>query len=315
MRAYIIRRLLMVPLILLVASLLAFVLIRLVPGDATVVRLGAAGSANPEARARFRHELGLDKPVPVQYLTWLAKAAHGDFGFSTASARSINRELRDATLTTLQLAVVAILFTVLIGVPVGAISAVKQGSWIDLLLRFCSILGLSVPNFWIATLVVLMPAYWWHWTPAKQWVSLSARPLEHVLLLLLPGLVISIGGAAYVARIVRSSMLDVLHSDHVRTARAKGLAERIVIYRHVFRGSVLVLLTVLGLQFGLILGGSILIEDIFGIPGLGHMVASAVLNHDYPAVQATTMVLVSGFLLVTLLVDISYAWADPRIRY
>lgn len=315
MRTYIIRRLLLFPVILIAASMMAFVLIRLVPGDATTVRLGAAGSANPAAKARFRHELGLDRPVPLQYITWLGKVAHGDFGFSVASNQSINPELRDAAETTLQLAIVAIVLTVLIGVPVGAISAIKPGTWIDFVLRFFSILGLSMPNFWIATLVVLMPAYWFQWTPAKQWVSFSSHPLEHLLLLFLPALVLAIGGAAYIARIVRSSMLDVLYGDHVRTARAKGLAERIVIYRHVFRNSLLVLITVVGLQFGLTLGGSILIEDIFGLPGIGHMVGAAVLNHDYPAVQATTVVLVAGFLLVMLIVDISYAWADPRIRY
>lgn len=315
MRTYILRRALLFPLILLGASMLAFAMIRLVPGDATTVRFGAAGAATPGAKARFRHELGLDKPMPIQYLDWLGSALHGDFGISTASTQSLNPELKSATIATLQLAVLSTILTVLIGVPVGAISAIKPGGWLDYILRFFSILGLSLPNFWIGTLIVVMPAYWFQWTPAKQWVTFSQDPVKHVLILILPSLVLAIGGAAYLARIVRSSMLDVLYSDHVRTARAKGLAERIVIYRHVFRNSLLVLLTIVGLQFGLILGGSIIIEQIFGIPGIGQMVESSVLNRDYPAVQATSMIIAAGFLLVTLLVDISYAWADPRIRY
>ncbi len=315
MRAYIVRRLLLVPLILLGVSILTFTLVRVLPGDAALTRLGATGQNCAECRAKVTKALGLDKPAPVQYLNWLGDALHGDFGLSVAQNQPIAPQLRDRLFNTVQLAVLAVLLTVLIGVPVGAISALRPGTKTDYLARFLSILGLSIPDFWIGTLVVLMPAIWWHWTPVKQFVSLQQNPLKHVALLLLPALVLSIGASAYVARLVRSSMLEVLTTDHVRTARSKGLHERTVVYRHVFRNSLVTVLTVIGLQFGLILGGSIVIESIFSIPGIGSMVADAVFNRDYPVVQASAVVIAAGFMLITLAVDISYAWIDPRIRY
>lgn len=315
MRNYILRRLALFPVILLGVSLLTFSLIRLLPGDAALTRLGATGQNCAECRAKVTKALGLDKPAPEQYLRWLGAAVRGDFGLSVARNQRISPQLRDRAWTTVQLGVITIALTLLLGVPIGALSAVRPGSVVDYSARFLSILGLSIPNFWLATLVVLMPAVWWHWTPAKPWVAISKDPLNHFALLLLPALVLAIGSSAYVARIVRSSMLEILYSDHVRTARAKGLAERSVLYRHVFRNSLLTLLTVIGLQFGLVLGGSIVIEQIFGVPGIGSMVAGAVLNRDYPEVQAAATVIAAGFLLVTLAVDVAYGWVDPRIRY
>ncbi|KAA0226775.1 ABC transporter permease [bacterium] len=315
MRTYIIRRLLLFPFMLLGVSILTFTLVRALPSDAATIRLGAAGSACDECRALVIKELGLDKSKPEQYLIWLKGAVQGDFGISTATRREITPELRDRAFTTFQLAVLTVVLTLAIGIPVGALSAIKAGSVVDYTARFFSILGLSIPGFWLATLIVVMPSYWWGWTPVKQWASLSGDPLSHFGLLLLPSLTLAIASSAYVARILRSSMLEVLYSDHVRTARAKGLRERSVIFSHVFRNSLLTLLTVIGLQFGLILGGSIVIESVFAIPGMGSWAASGVANRDYPTVQAVTVTIAGAFMLVTLLVDIAYAWIDPRIRY
>lgn len=315
MRAYLLKRLALFPLILLGVSILSFLLVRVLPGDAALTRLGATGSQCAECRAKVERELGLDKPVAVQYVSWLTNALRGDFGMSVATARSINPELRERSLTTLQLGVVTIIFTLLIGIPVGALSAVRSGSALDYVTRFFSILGLSIPSFWLGTLVVVMPAIWWQWTPVKQWVTFAEDPLTHIALFIIPAAVLSLGASAYVARLTRSTMLDILYSDFVRTARAKGLRERRVVFGHVLRNTMITLLTVIGLQFGLILGGSIVIESIFAIPGLGSMTSSAVLNRDYPAVQAVTVVIAGAFLLITLIIDVAYAWVDPRIKY
>ncbi|MCC6381431.1 MAG: ABC transporter permease [Dehalococcoidia bacterium] len=315
MRAYVLRRLLLFPVILFAVSVITFSLIRLLPGDAAVARLGAAGAQCDTCFEQVRKELGLDKSKPEQYWIWLKDAIRGDFGLSTSTRTEVSPELRHRLWTTLQLGILAIVFTLLIGIPVGAVSAVRAGSPSDYLLRFFSILGLSVPNFWIGTLVVFMPVIWWGWTPVKDWVDLTDDPGQHFLLLLLPAVVLSISGAAYVARITRSAMLEALSSDHVRTARAKGLWERAVIMRHVLRNSMLTLLTVVGLQFGVILGGSVIIESIFAVPGIGAWIVTAVNNRDYQIVQGVTVVFAAWFLLITLLTDVLYAWVDPRIRY
>lgn len=315
MRAYILRRILLVPLIVVLVSIMTFSLVRILPGDAAVARLGAQAGACQECLDRAREELGLDKSYPQQYWKWFKGAIVGDFGLSNATTREIGPELRKRALVTLQLGSLSILFTILIGVPIGVLSAVKSGKLLDYFLRFFSILGLSVPGFWLATLVVYLPVYWWTWNPAKQFKTLSEDPLSHFGLLLLPALVLAISASAYVARITRSSMLEALTSDHVRTARAKGLAERSVVLSHVFRNSLIPLLTVVGLQTGFILGGSIIIEDIFGIPGMGQLAGRAVFDRDYQTLQAVTVVTTLTFVTITLFVDIAYAWVDPRIRY
>ncbi|MCC6381500.1 MAG: ABC transporter permease [Dehalococcoidia bacterium] len=315
MRAYILRRLLLVPLIVVLVSIITFSLVRILPGDAAVARLGAQAGSCEQCLEAARKELGLDKSYPEQYWNWFKNAIRGDFGLSTATTREIGPELKERSLVTLQLGLITIVFTILIGVPIGVISAVKAGRPTDYGLRFFSILGLSVPNFWIATLIVYLPAYYWQWNPAKKFTTISEDPLSHFSLLLLPALVLAISASAYVARITRSAMLESLASDHVRTARAKGLAERVVVFEHVFRNSLIPLLSVVGLQFGLILGGSIIIEDIFGIPGMGQMAGRAVFDRDYQTVQAVAVVISTTFVLITLLVDVAYAWVDPRIRY
>lgn len=320
MRNYVLRRLLLIPAVVFVISVLTFTLIRALPGDAAIARLGASGQQCESCMDQVRKELGLDKSKPEQYWIWLKGAVQLDFGLSTSTSQPVSNELGERALNTLQVGLMTILFTLLIGIPVGAISAVRRGSWLDNVLRFSSILGLSVPGFWIATLVVSLPVIWWpegwltNWV-LLRWVDFQEDPLQHILVMVLPALTLAIGGSAYVARITRSSMLEILTSDHVRTARAKGLWERAVIMRHVMRNSMLTLLTVVGLQFGVVLGGSVIIETIFGIPGIGAWLVSAVGNRDYQIVQAIALIFALWFLAITLLTDILYAWVDPRIRY
>lgn len=320
MRTYLLRRLLLVPLIVFLVSVLTFTMIRALPGDAAIARLGASGQQCETCMARARAELGLDKSKPEQYWIWFKDAIRLDFGLSTSTNQPVNKELPQRLMNTLEIGLLAIIFTLLLGVPLGAISAVKRASWVDYVLRFASLLGLTIPGFWIATLVTSLPVLWWRdsWVTdwvLKQFVTFGNDPLGHIIVLLLPALILSVSGAGYVARITRSSMLEVLSSDHVRTARAKGLWERAVVFRHVMRNSMLTLLTVVGLQFGTVLGGSVIIETIFGVPGIGAWLVTAVGNRDYQIVQAITVVFAVWFLLITLATDVLYAWVDPRIRY
>ncbi|MFN0094538.1 MAG: ABC transporter permease [Dehalococcoidia bacterium] len=315
MRTYVLRRLLLVPFIVFIVSVITFMFVRILPGDVAVTRLGAAGQNCDTCVQKVRESLNLDKPYAEQYWLWFKDAIRGDFGLSASSTQEISPELRERAFVTLQLGGLTILLTILIGVPIGIISAIKSGRLTDYILRFVSILGLSVPNFWTATLVVVLPSYWWQWTPAQKFTTISEDPVKHFVLLFLPALMLAITASAYVARITRSSMLEALTSDHVRTARAKGLRETSVVFNHVFRNSLIPLLTVIGLQAGLILGGSIIIEDIFSIPGMGQMAGRAVFDRDFMTVQAVSVVIAACFMTITLVVDVAYAWVDPRIRY
>lgn len=303
------------PLLLFLVSVITFSMIRLLPGDAAVARLGATGAQCDTCFEQVRKELGLDKSNVEQYWIWFKGAIRGDFGLSTSTGQPVSPELRQRFSNTLQLGLLTIFFTLLVGVPIGIISAIKAGSFTDYGLRFGSILGLSIPNFWIATLVIFLPVIWWDWSPLRDYVSWAEDPWGHFMILLLPSVILAISGAAYIARITRSSMIETLSSDHVRTARAKGLWERAVVGRHVLRNSMLTLLTVVGLQFGVVLGGSVIIETIFSIPGMGAWLVTAVSNRDYQIVQAVAVVFAIWFLTITLITDVLYAWVDPRIRY
>jgi peptide/nickel transport system permease protein len=315
MRTYIIRRLIIVPPMLVVMSFILFILLFIRPGNASLAVVGGFNDA--ESAAAFEKELGLDRPWFVQYLDWLGSAVTGDFGKSLKPPRTDVMDLiSERILTTVQIALLTIFMSALIGITVGMISAVKRNTWLDYVLRVTTIAGISVPNFWVATLLLVLPAIWWGWTPLSQnFTTFTENPIKNLSILFWPALVLSISSSAYVARIVRSSMLENLYSDHVRTARAKGLHERVVVIRHVFRSSLVTLITVLGLQFGTILGGSLIAEQIFAIPGLGLLTYEAVLTSDYILVLGAMMLFATVFLLMTLAVDILYTVVDPRIRY
>jgi peptide/nickel transport system permease protein len=315
MRVYIIRRLLLMPFMLLAMSLLLFLLLQVQPGDAALLRIGATGSCQ-ECLDAVRADLGLDRPWIVQYLDWLGDAVRFDFGKTLGTNSPIGPEIRQAFPKTLELGVLSILLTILIGIPVGVISAVKQGTLLDVFLRFTSVAGLSIPNLWLGTLLIVLPVIWFDWTPfSRDQPSLFDDPLKNLEVYFWPALTIAISSSAYFARLLRSSMLEVLYSDHVRTARAKGLKERVVVLRHVLRASLVTVLTLIGLQFGAALGGSVIVENIFGIPGMGTIVLTAVNKQDYRQTLAVIMVFATLFILIQLIVDVLYAYVDPRIRY
>jgi len=315
MRAYVIRRLLLVPVTLFIITIIVFIFMRAVPGDAAVAKCGAAGSFDEKCFEAIREELGLNRSRFEQYVLWISDIVlRGDFGFSPLQRKHINDEIGPRVWNTAQVGLFSIAFTLLLGIPVGAVSAIRAGRPVDYVTRFLAVLGLSVPNFWIATLVVIFPAVWWGTRVAPDWVGWE-EPWTHLQIIVIPAFILSLAGAATLARIVRSSMLEVLHSDYVRTARAKGLREYTVVLRHVFRTSMLPLFTLVGLQFSTVLGGSVYMEWIFNIPGMGRWVVEAVGQRDFIVIQGIVVFFGAWFLLITLIVDLAYAWIDPRIRY
>ena len=315
MSGYIIRRLLLIPITLFIITIIVFVFMRAIPGDAGLVKCGAAGSFDEACFEQVRKELGLDKGYVEQYTLWLSDIlVRGDFGFSPISREHINSEIGPRVWNTAQVGLFSIAFTLLIGIPVGAISAIRAGRPIDYLLRFFAVLGLSVPNFWLATLIIIFPAVWWGTRVAPDWVGWE-DPWTHLQIIVVPAFLLALAGGATLARIVRSSMLEVFRSDYVRTSRAKGLREFAVVSRHVFRPSMIALFTIIGLQFSLVLGGSVIMESIFNIPGMGLWVIGAVAGRDFIVIQGVVVFFAAWFLVITLLVDVAYAWVDPRIRY
>ncbi len=315
MRNYIIRRVLLIPFMLLAMSGLLFYLLQTQPGDAALLKVGATGSCQ-ECLERVREDLGLDRPPIVQYFSWLGDALRGDFGRTLGTNDPIGPEIQQALPKTISIAMFTVILTVIIGIPVGVVSAVKQGTFVDYFLRFFTVAGLSVPAFWLGTLLVLLPVLWFDWTPlAKDYKSFTENPIQNIRIIFWPALTLAISSSAYLSRIVRSSMIDNLYSDHVRTARAKGLHERVVVLRHVLRCSMVTVLTLIGIQFGAVLGGSVIIEQIWGIPGMGTISLQAVNKQDYREVLAVTMIFATMFIAITLVIDVLYAYVDPRIRY
>ncbi len=315
MRAYIIRRLLLVPVTLFIISIIVFVFMRAVPGDAAVAKCGAAGSFDEKCFEAIREELGLNRSRFEQYTLWISDIVlRGDFGFSPLQRKHINDEIGPRLWNTAQVGLLSIVFTLFIGIPVGAVSAIRSGRLSDYVLRFLAVLGLSVPNFWVASLVIIFPAVWWGTRVAPDWVGWE-DPWTHLQIVAIPAFLLALTGGATLARIVRSSMLEVLRSDYVRTARAKGLRENAVVARHVFRTSMIPLFTLIGIQLGLVLGGSVIMEQIFNIPGMGLWIISAAGQRDFIVIQGAAIFFAAWFLLITLVIDIAYAWVDPRIRY
>ncbi len=326
MRNYIIGRLILLPLTILAVSILVFVFMRILPGDAAEVRCGASGIADQTCIEGLRRELGLnicDKAdnfgediacTAEQYWKWVSEIFQGDFGHQIVPPRAISEEIWWRLGNTIQLGMLSIAFSMVIGIPIGVLSAIRAGKLSDYAARFFAILALSVPNFWIGTLIVAMPAWAWQQRWVPDWTG-WAEPGTHLQILVIAALVLGISSAGYLARIARSSMLEVMRSDYVRTARAKGLRETLIIVRHTFRPSMITVFTIAGLQFGLILGGSAIIESLFSIPGIGFWIVNNVGDRDFQVIQAIVLILSTWFLVIRLLVDVGYAYIDPRIRY
>jgi peptide/nickel transport system permease protein len=300
-------------------SLITFILMRVMPGDVAVVALGT--NATEESLAEYRHAYGLDEPLfdwhpPFgQYGEWMGGFVTGDFGESYFMRTPIRDELAHRLPVTVQLAIMSLIFTLVPAIPVGVIAAIRPNTPIDFVTRTGAVLGLSIPSFFLGTLFILLPAIWFGWMPPFGHVSFFDDPVKNLQQFTLPALAMSIPSMAGIVRLVRSSVLEVLRQDYVRTARAKGLRETVVIWRHVLKNGMIPVVTVIGMALGAMMGGAVIIETIFALPGVGIFGLQAIMRRDYLAVQS--LVMLGSMLVVTmnLITDLSYVWFDPRIRY
>jgi peptide/nickel transport system permease protein len=313
MLSYVARRLVQLPLLLLFASLIVFSLMHLAPGDPVPLMLG--DYADAEAQAALRHELGLDRPLPVQYLSWLGNALRGDLGFSVANRQDVLGEIVARLPNTLALAALAMAWAVVIAIPIGIISAVRQNSWVDYLSMSFALGGVSVPNFVLALLLIFVLAVHLRVLPISGGPAVTKDPVGALKYLIIPALALGAGAAGVVARMLRSCMVEVLHQDYILTARGKGVSNRGIYWRHALKNAFIPTLTVLGINFAYMLGGSVVIEQIFSLPGIGGYLMQAVLGRDFPVIQGISLCVALVFIFVNLATDILYSYLDPRIRY
>ena len=304
--SFTIRRLVLLVPILIGVSFLVFGALYLVPGDAIDSMLAETGARAADV-ARLRHEFGLDRPFLSQYTHFVSRAVRGDFGMSLRFRIPVTDALREQMPATLELTLGALVVSVVIGLGLGVVAAIKSGSWIDTLTMMVSLVGVSMPIFWSGLLLIFLFSLRLGWLPAAGTGGLRA--------VILPAFALGFSGAAIIARVTRSSLLEVLGRDYVRTARAKGLAERIVVMRHALRNAMIAVITIVGLQFGALLGGAVVVEIVFGRQGIGFLAAESIRQQEFPLVQGTVLIASLAFVLVNLLVDISYGFFDPRIRY
>jgi len=317
MGVYFLRRLLALIPTLLIASVVAFCVVRLVPGDVLDLMLSqnAHSSGTIEDRVQLEKALGLDKPMYVQYVDWAASALRGDLGSSLWRNTPVLEEVASRLPVTLELGLMALLLALLIGVPTGIYSAIRQETLGDHIGRSFSILALAVPNFWLGTLVVILPALWWGWSPPNQIQPLFEAPIENLKVFFIPALILGASLSAVIMRMTRTMMLEVLRQDYIRTAWAKGLKERVIVIRHALRNALIPVVTLVGIMVPILFSGTVIIEQIFRLPGMGQLLLEAVVNRDYPVI--TGIFLVTGVLvmLVNLLVDLCYGYLDPKVRY
>ena len=318
MTTYIIRRLLIAVVVLVIVSLIVFLVMRLLPGDPLVIFMGqqaGSGSVSEEQLEHLRAEYGLDKPLLVQYANWLAGIFQGDLGKSIYYHEDVGELLLERFPVTLHLGLLAYVLGSIGGIALGGLAAIRRGTWIDTLTTTLANIGITIPVFWLGYMMVLLFGLKLDWLPIAGYTS----PLEDFWLstkqAIMPVICLAITGLAYIARQMRSSMLEVIRQDYIRTAWSKGLSERVVINKHALKNSLIPVITLLGIGIGLVFGGSVLVETVFAIPGIGRLLVTSVFAQDYVVVQSGTLVIATAIILANLLVDIGYGWLDPRIRY
>ena len=312
---YVLRRLSATLLVVLGASVLIFLLVRLLPGDIATVLAGSESTLSPAQREALLRGFGLDRPLPVQYGLWIWAMLHGDFGTSFRTSQPVATVLFQRLPLSVELAVLAALLSAAIGIPLGVFVSVSRSAGVRLLAQVVGLLGLSVPNFWLAVVLILVASYAFGWLPPLMFVTPWEDPMTNLQQMLLPVLSLAAGLGAVVLRMTRSSMLEVLGEEYVKVARAKGLGERAVVLRHTLRNALIPVVTVLGLQLGTLLGGVVITEQVFGLPGLGWTLVNGVNQRDYPVVQGAVMLFAVTFAVINLVVDLTYSYLDPRIRY
>ena len=314
MQRYILRRLLLTVPALIGVTILVSAMVRLLPGDAVALMLQEYNSYAKDAED-LRAQLGLNRPFHEQYLSWIGGIARGDLGTSLRDRTPIRDELAARLPVTLELGLFGLLVALLIAIPLGVYSAVRQDTIADYLSRSMAIAMLAIPGFWFGTLAITLPSLWFRWTPPLRYTRLTDDPGANITQMLLPSIILGIGLSGSVMRLTRAQMLEVLRQDYIRTSRAKGLAERSVIFRHGLRNAIVPVVTLLGLQMTVLIGGAVVLESIFVLPGMGRYLLEALNNRDYPVVQAIVLIFATVIIGINLIVDLIYAWLDPRIRY
>jgi peptide/nickel transport system permease protein len=314
-RTYVLKRALSLVPTLVGVTILIFLMIRLIPGTVVDQMIGAEARVDEATKAEMRAYFGLDQPLPVQYWNWLSGLVRGDLGQSWRSGLPVSKMILDRLSVTAELALLALGVSLLVGIPLGIVSAVREDTPLDHVVRVTSLFSLSVPIFWQAAMLILALSLWFNWVPPVEYAPPTVDPVGNLKQMILPAIVLGTVVAAQVMRMTRSALLEVLRHDYVRTARAKGLAEQLVVSRHAFKNALIPIVTVIGVQVGYLLGGAVVTEEVFTLPGIGRLVLNAVWERDYPLVQGTILFIAALFMLSNLLVDLLYAYLDPRIRY
>ena len=317
MRTYLAKRLLLIVPTLLGAAALVFLIMRVIPGDVTLLIFGGdqASQVDPKQLAAMRHRLGLDQPLWVQFASWLWGVLRFDFGTSLWTGRPVIEELLVRLPLSLELAILATIVSVLLAIPFGMLAAVRQDSWVDYLIRVVSIGGLAIPSFWVGILIILLLVIFFGWGPPLEFTPPWINPWANFQQMIWPVLTVGYRYAAVTTRMTRSTVLEVMREDYIRTAWAKGLRERAIVVRHAMKNAMLPVITLIGTEFAFLIGGLVVTETVFTLNGVGRFVVDAVAHRDYPVVQALVFLIALSFVVVNLLIDLTYAWFDPRIRY
>ena len=316
MRAYIIRRLLLVIPTVFLASLIIFFMIRLIPGSIVDLITQHASIVSPATRHQIEHELGLDVPAHIQYVRWMGNIImHGDLGVSLLTKAPVTEEILDRVPVTLELALLALIVAQLIALPIGVYSALRQDTWGDYIGRSFAILCIAVPGFWLGTLIMVFPSIWWGYSPSIMIIPFFKDPLGNLQMFIVPAIVLGMAISGATMRLTRTMMLEVLRQDYIRTAWAKGLRERVVVLRHALKNALIPVVTMVGIQVPILIGGAVIIEQIFCLPGLGRLLVDSTTRRDYIMISGIMLFFAGGLVLINLIVDLTYSFLDPRIRY
>ena len=296
-------------------TILVFLMLRLIPGTVVEQMIGADAVVSPAMVAELRRFFGLDQPWWVQYARWIGELLHGHLGTSWRTGKPVVALIAERLPVTLELTTLAVAFALVLGIPAGVVSATRRDRAVDNVTRVSTLLGLSVPVFWQGTMLILFFSIYLRWMPPVMWVDFFTDPRGNLTIMLLPALCLGTASAANIARTTRASMLDVMRSEYVRTAAAKGLTDRLVILKHALTNALIPIVTVAGLQIGILLGGTVVVEEVFTLPGVGRLVLWSIYQRDYPLTQATILFIAVLFMTINLAVDVLYGYLDPRIRY
>jgi peptide/nickel transport system permease protein len=315
MTVYLVRRILQVIPVLWLVTVISFAIVLLVPGDAALALLPEDGLRDEELYQYYRRELGLDRPLPVQYLNWVGKVLQGNLGVSFRNKQPVLEGIAQRLGPTIELSLLSLLVSMAVGLPVGVFSAIRPNSKLDAAGTAFVLAGVATPNFWLGIMLILVASVWLRWLPAGGYVPFFDRPFANLKLMILPAITLGTALAAITMRQTRSALLEVLHQEYITTARAKGLKTLVVMVRHGLKNALIPVVTIIGLQIGRLVGGTVIVESVFGIPGIGRLAMDSIFGRDIPMVQGVMLLMAIAVLISNLFTDILYAYLDPRIRY